>query len=479
MIKKTIKYLSLIALTLSTSVLVGQDKSQNKNKPNVIFILADDLGINALKCYGNSFVESPNIDNLYDEGIHFTNGYSSDPTCAPSRGAIITGQYVPRTSWYRVVDRYKKEKSTLENMKYLPPPNNIVKGMGKGIDPTKMSIARVFKANGYATAAYGKWHLGHGKLGITAHGFDEGYEMLGHYKYRTDPKQENVDPNEYSADRITANTIDFIERSVKSEKPFFAYVPYYLVHKPLEPKKEYLDHFNALYKGKSKLDKEEIQVLAMIKSLDESVGQLMDVVEKLGIEDNTIIVFTSDNGHYKTKGTNMFAKPYSGNKGQTLEGGIRVPYIFKWKGHITPKTVSTEPIIHVDLYPTLIGLSGNNTVDGYILDGENLTPILLDSKKKTNRDALIWEYTNYANYNVKKGTFASQWVNVIQMDGYKLTEVIETGEYYMYNLNKDPYETKEVIKNFPKQAEKMKKSLEEWKKDTGYVGPIPNPDYKG
>ena len=474
-----IKFRFIRVLFVATLLLSTVVSAQENKKPNVIFILADDLGINALNCYGNDYVESPNIDMLYNEGIHFTNGYSSDPTCAPSRGAIITGQYVPRSNWYRVVDRYRHQENTLKNMRYLPPENNFVEGKGKGIDPSKISIAKVFKANGYSTAAYGKWHLGHGVLGITAHGFDEGYEMLGHYKYRTDPKQDYVDPNEYSADRITANTIDYIERSVKSGKPFFSYVPYYLVHGPFETKPEYLKHFKDLYEGKSDLAEDEIQVLAMIKSLDESVGQLMDAVKRLGIEDNTIIVFTSDNGHYKTKGTNMFAKPYNGNKGKTLEGGIRVPYIFKWKGHIKPNTVSTEPIIHVDLYPTLVELSGNKLDDDYILDGENLTPILLDPKKKTNRNALVWEYTNYAGYSVRKQQFGSEWVNVIQMDGYKLTEVVESGDYYMYNLNDDPYETTEVIKNFPKQAKKMKKRLEKWKKHTGYVGPIPNPDYKG
>jgi len=468
-----------ILISVSSS-LVAQNKKGDATKPNVIFILADDLGINALNCYGNDYVESPNIDQLYNEGIHFTNGYSSDPTCAPSRGAIITGQYVPRTSWYRVADRFKGKKGarTLAHMKYLPPENNIVKGMGKGIDPTKQTIAKAFKANGYVTAAYGKWHLGHGKLGIRAHGFDEGYEMLGHYNYRTDPKQENVDPNEYSADRITANTIDFMKRSVKSGKPFFTYVPYYLVHKPLEPKPELLKYFKEKLKGDKFIGKDEITILAMIKSLDESVGQLMDAVKELGIEDNTIVVFTSDNGHYKTE-NNIYTKPYRGQKGVTYEGGIRVPYIFKWKGHIPAKTVSTEPIIHVDIYPTLIGLSGNKTVDGYILDGEDITPILLGKKKKTERDALMWEYTNYANYNPKSKTFASQWVNVIQMDGFKLTEVVETGEYYMYNLTEDPYETKEISADYPKVVKKLVKRLEQWKKDTGYVGPIPNPDYIG
>ncbi len=446
-------------------------------KPNVVFILADDLGINALNCYGNNLVESANIDKLYNEGMHFTNGYSNDPTCAPSRGSIISGQYVPRHKIYRVADRYKKSKVTLEHMKYLPPETNVVEGLGKGLSFDKVTIAHAFKNNGYVTAAYGKWHLGHGKLGITAHGFDEGYEMLGHYKYRTDPKQKNIDPNEYSADRVTANTIDFMERSVKSGKPFFTYVPYYLVHKPLEPKPEYLKHFKEILKNNPNVGPDEVKVLAMIKSLDESVGQLMDAIKKLGIEDNTIIVFGSDNGHYKTEG-NLFNKPYAGQKGQTLEGGIRVPYIFKWKGHIKPNTVSKEPIIHVDLYPTLVGLSGNKTTKNYILDGEDISPILLDKRKSMNRDALVWEYTNYANYNIKKGSFASEWVNVIQMDGYKLTEYVDTGKYVLYNLNIDPYETNNIAAKYPEIIKKQVKRLDKWKKETGYVGPIPNPDYK-
>jgi arylsulfatase A-like enzyme len=188
-------------------------------------------------------------------------------------------------------------------------------------------------------------------------------------------------------------------------------------------------------------------------------------------------VFTSDNGHYRTE-SNIFTKPYAGQKGLTLEGGIRVPYIFKWKNHIPAGTGSKEPIIHVDIYPTLLGIAGLKPVKGYILDGEDLTPVLLDPDKKTNRDALIWEYTNYANYNEKKGAFASEWVNVIQMDGYKLTEVVDNGKFILYNLNVDPYETTDIASSSPEIIKRLSDRLEEWKKEVGYVGPVPNPDYK-
>ncbi len=454
-----------------------KNQPEKKQKPNVLFILADDLGINATNCYGNKLVESPNIDKLYDEGMHFTNGYSNDPTCAPSRASIMSGQYVPRHKVYRVADRYKHQKGTLENMKFLPPAVNKVKGVGTGMSLDRVTIAEALKANGYTTAAYGKWHLGHGKLGIPYQGFDHGFEMTGHYTLKTNPKQDYpTDKSLYSSDLVTDSIIKFMTNSVKKGEPFFAYVPYYLVHKPLEPKPELLKYFKEKYKNNTDLGPQEIKVLAMIKSLDNNVGLLMNALKKLGVDDNTIVVFVSDNGHYKTE-HNIFDQPYRGVKGQTLEGGIRVPYIFRWNNHIKAKSESKEPIIHVDIYPTLLGLTKSKPAKDYILDGEDLSPILFEKTIKTKRDALVWEYTNYARYNKKRHSFASEWVNVIQMDGFKMTEVVETGEFYMYNLNKDPYETKEVAAEYPDVIAKLKARLEQWKEETGYQPPVPNPDY--
>ncbi len=457
----------------------AQTNTQNFDKqkqPNVVFILADDLGINALNCYGNTLVESPNIDRLFSEGMHFTNGYSNDPTCAPSRASILSGQYVPRHKVYRVVDRYKNDKKTLETMQFLPPEINKVKGSGAGLNLEHITIAEALKSNGYATAAYGKWHLGRKDLQIQNQGFDEGYEITKHYNFNTFPKQPDVDNTQYSADHVTEKTIDFIKKSKDSKTPFFAYVPYYLVHKPLEPKPEYLAHFKQKLKGNADVGNDEVKVLAMIKSLDESVGQLMQALTDLGLEDDTIVVFTSDNGHYKTE-SNIFNQPYAGVKGQTLEGGIRVPYIFKWKNKIKAGSTSTEPIIHVDIYPTLLGLTSTSKPENYILDGEDISSILLGVTKETKRDALVWEYTNYSRWNEKRKEFASQWVNVIQMDGFKMTEVIESNLYYLYNLNNDPYETNEVSSEFPDIMQKLKIGLEQWKIQTGYEQPKSNPNH--
>jgi len=447
----------------------------NSGKPNVIFILADDLGINALNCYGNNLVESPNIDRLYSEGMHFTNGYSNDPTCTPSRASIMSGQYVPRHQVYRVVNRFAKDEKTLNNMKFLPPDNYRKKGEGVGLASEKILIPEALKASGYTTAAYGKWHLGRASMGIPNQ-FDEGFAVTGHYTIKTEPKQD-IKANIYSSDLVTEKTIKFIKEAVKNSKPFFAYVPYYLVHKPLEPKPEYLKHFKTKLQGNKDIGEDELKVLAMIKSLDENVGQILEAVDGLGIEEETIIIFSSDNGHYKTE-SNIFTQPYKGVKGQTYEGGIRVPYIFKWNNKIKASSVSKEPIIHVDIYPTILEMTGTKPPENTILDGESLLTVLTHKNPKLVRDALIWEYTNYSRYNKKRKTFASEWVNVIQMNGYKLTEVIETNTYYLFNLNNDPYETSEVSESNPDIVKQLKERLEQWKVETAYEGPRPNPDYK-
>ena len=480
MVKKII-ILSIILIGLlsgCSSLAQHKDQQQTAKKPNVLFILADDLGINALNSYGNPIVESPHIDKLYAQGMHFTNAYSNDPTCAPSRASIMSGQYVPRHKVYRVSDRYKKQKNVLPHMRYLPPDSYKLPGSGVGLALDKVTLGEAFQQNGYLTSAYGKWHLGKNALGIPHQGFDKGYEITGHYNFKTSPHQEGIDTTQYSADYITKKTKEFIAEAVKQNKPFFSYVPYYLVHKPLEPKPEYLKYFEEKYKDSTHISHKEIVVLAMIKSLDDSVGELMDYLKKLGIEDNTIVVFTSDNGHYKTDNL-IFTRPYRGYKGLTYEGGIRVPLIFRWPLHIPAGSVSKEPVIHVDFYPTLLGLTGSEKPKNYILDGEDLTPVLTHPGTKTKRDALVWEYTNYARYNPKKKKFKSEWVNVIQKDGFKMTEVVEDGSYYLFNLNKDPYETKNVAKDYPEVIKRLKARLEKWKKDTGYEPPRKNPAFIG
>ncbi len=465
------RYMLIVVCLLNISTLYSQN-----SKPNVLFILADDLGVNALNCYGNQKVESPNIDQLAADGMRFTNGYANDPTCAPSRASIVTGQYVPRHGIYRVTDRHQQKKEWLSNMKYLPP--QILRPTGKqpGIDPEKITIAEALQAAGYATAAFGKCHFGTKDLSFRAHGFEEAVETTKHYDFKHEPAQTDILDNEYNADYTTRKGIDFMKRKVQKEQPFFLYMPYYLVHKPLEPKPEYLQYFKDKYGNE--FNDEILKVLAMIKSLDESVGQLLTALKELGIEENTMIIFASDNGHYKIK-DNFFNQPYRAYKGSTFEGGIRVPYIFKWKNKIAANATSAEPILHIDLYPTILGLTQTEVPADYILDGKDLTPVLSGEKSKLDRTALIWQYTNYAGFNQKKNSWRSSWVNVIQSEGYKMTEDVETGRYFLYNLNEDPYEKYEIAGERPEKLKQLRKLLEEWKSETGSELPRPNPDFMG
>ncbi|WP_044103731.1 sulfatase [Neolewinella persica] len=467
------RYLLIIILFSSCRL------SSTNNPPtptNVLFILADDLGINALGCYGNEYVETPNIDRLSREGMRFSNGYSADPTCAPSRGSIMTGQYVPRHGIYRVSDRYEQDSITLAAMRYLPPANHRPEGKGVGLDPTEITLAEAFKAGGYATAGFGKWHLGQGASAMGRQGFDQAVETTKHYGFKAEPAQTDILVNEYNADYTTRKGIAFMKEMKAAGKPFFLYMPYYLVHKPLEPKPGILAYFKK--KHGDKLSMETLQVLAMIKSLDESVGQLLAALEELGVVENTLVAFVSDNGHYKTNDA-IFNRPYRGNKGETLEGGIRVPYIFRMPGRIPAATKNAAPILHIDLYPTLLDMAGIDRPTEQVLDGESLVPLLEGQRVDTKREALIWQYTNYAGYNAKWGNFRSSWVNVIQSEGYKLTEDVETGKYTLFNLKTDPYEEREIAASNPEIIARLTARLASWKQHTGAETPRNNSEYSG
>ncbi|AZQ64860.1 hypothetical protein EI427_21790 [Flammeovirga pectinis] len=443
-----------------------------KERPNVVFILADDLGINALGCYGNQFVEAPAIDQLAKEGVRFTNAYSNDPTCAPSRASIMTGQYVPRHKIYRVSDRHKKEQKTLQHMQFLPPENNKPNGKGVGLSLDKVLIPEALKENGYATAGFGKWHLGTKELSMQNQGFNEAIETKKHYNFTQFPTQTDVLENEYNADYTTKKGIAFMEKQVNNNTPFFLFLPYYLVHKPLEPKPETYAHF----KEKYNFDEETTKVLAMIKNLDESVAKVLSSIKELGIEDNTLIIFASDNGHYKTN-HEMFTQPYRGYKGNTLEGGIRVPYIMKFAKKIKENQVSTSPIIHVDIYPTILSFTNTNLPKNHELDGVSLLPIITGKKEFLADRKLIWQYTNYARYNAKNNTFKTEWVNVIQYKGYKMTEYVESNTYTLFDLTTDPYEQHEISSISPKKIKELSALLQKWKKDTNAEIPRVNPAY--
>ena len=283
----------LTKLLLTACAFLPPTLSAENKKPNVIFILADDLGHGGLKCFGTDYLETPNIDQLCSEGMKFTNGLAAAPTCQPSRIAILSGQYSPRTNGYRVMDHHRGKEHLI---KYIVP-------QLEGLPLENHTINKCFTEAGYKTALYGKWHAGNYKKHLYPQyrGFDESYVVGSHYGSKrsvpvfTPPK--GIDNSEY----LTTKAMNFIEKAHEEKKPFFIYMPYYLVHAPLETKKELVEHFQEKLKDHKFLFRKpkDVPVMAaMTKHLDDCVGRLLKKVEDLGIEEETIVIFTSDS-HYR------------------------------------------------------------------------------------------------------------------------------------------------------------------------------------
>ena len=440
-----------------------------QQRPNVVFILADDLGLGGLNCFGTDWLETPNIDRLCHEGMKCTGGLAPYPTCKPSRAAILTGQYGPRTSVYRVVDRHKGKE---DKIRYHVPPNGEVL-------PDKVLMNQPFKQVGYATAMYGKWHISNEsnpEKHPLKYGFDEAIESHGlHYKAKINPPME-VPAETAVGEALTDKAIAFMDSSVKKGQPFFLYMPYFWVHGPVDADPELIAYFEKKLNGVDLIGTRTAEVptiAAMTKMLDEQVGRLLAALKDLGVEDDTIIVFTSDNGSYNAN----FTGSYRGRKGDTYEGGMRVPYIFKWNGQIKSGSDTAERIIGVDLYPTLLSLAGLPQPENHPLDGCDFAPLLLGQTQKLPDREVYCYFPKYAGFSKKTERWSQSWRNVLYSGNSKLTEYPEYDEYELYNLNEDPQEKKDLAKAIPEKTELLKSKLHRWMKGIGAPEMKLNPDY--
>ena len=465
--KKTKISLSLTAALLSTAAASAADAENSR--PNVIFILADDLGYNGLHCYGNDWLETPNIDKLCSEGMKFTNGLAAYPTCQPSRMAILSGQYGPRTGGYRVS---QKHKGFEQYIRWKVPEKSYL-----ALD--KITVAECFQKAGYATAMWGKWHVGNE---TTTHpskqGFDTAVSATGHYKLQHPAPAVTLPKGMCAEEYFTGLAEKFMEKAHKENKPFFIYMPYYFVHKPLEAKKGYIEHFkkklaDAGFEYRDKHPEETPVIAAMTKQLDECVGRLMKKTDELGISSRTIIVFSSDNGSYNYD----FTGKNRGRKGDTYEGGMKVPYIFVWPGKIKAGTISDAHIIGVDLYPTLLSLAGIKPPENYPLDGVSLAPILLNKEKSLSERSIYCFYPKYAQYKKPQKHWTFSWRNVIWDKNFKLIEYPEYGEYELFDLADDPVEKHNLANEKPELKDTLKGKLHQWLKDIHAPKLEPNPGY--
>ena len=448
----------------------SEKKLQKLKKPNILFIMADDLGWKDVGCMGSKYYETPNIDRLASQGKIFTDAYTCAPNCAPTRACLVSGQYSPRHGLYTVrtavrgVDSLRK-LVPVENRKFV---NN-----KPVLDTSVVTIAETLKRNGYVTAHIGKWHLGGPPYYCPeSQGFDIniGGGHGGHtgqwespkpyFSPYNNPTLEDGPEGEYLTDRLTEEAVSFIENN--QDNPFFLYLPYYSPHSPHRAKEQEIEKFK---KKEPWNGHNEPVYAAMIHSVDRGVGRLMKILEQLNLKKETMVIFYSDNGGvggYREDSINWWSitsqKPLRGGKGMFYEGGIRVPLVICWPGKIKPGSICNTPVISVDFYPTFLEIAGIAKNKRKILDGESLLPLLTD-RGSFSREAIYWHFPCYLEG--REGTFRTCPVGVIRSDNFKLMEFFEDNRLELYNLKDDPNEQNNLAldKRYQEKLNEMKAEL--------------------
>ena len=450
---------------------------QLDKKPNFVFILIDDLGWADVGCYGSSFYETPNIDKLARQGTRFTNAYAAGPVCSPTRASIMTGKYPARLKLtnFLVGDRRGK----LNPAYYV-----------RQVSLEEVTMAEALKEGGYVTCFVGKWHLGGKSFWPEDQGFDIniGGTNSGSPKsyfwpqWRGNPPIEGR-PGEYLTDRLTDEAIKFLEAN--KDKPFLLYLAHYTVHLPLQAKEDLIKKYQTkaanlpLPKSPRFLSEGNWQTrqvqdhpvfAAMVQSMDESIGRVNNKLKELGIADNTIVIFTSDNGGTSTaEGHPTSNVPLRAGKGWLYEGGIREPLIMKWPGVNKPNSICNEPVISTDFYPTILEMAGLSFKHQQHIDGVSIVP-LLKGGKSLDRKAIFWHYPHYSN----QGGGPS---GAVRAGDYKLIESYEDSHVELYNVKEDISEKTNLADRMPQKTAELHEMLKKWLKEVDAQMPTPNPDY--
>jgi len=462
------------------------------DRPNIIFILIDDMGWRDLVSYGSTFYETPNVDILAGSGMRFTDAYAACPVCSPTRASIMSGKYpanVGVTDWIDWGGKIHPCRGKLVDAPYI-----------NHLPLEEKSLAGVLKEAGYNTWHIGKWHLGGEKYHPDKHGFElniGGCHMGSPYKGYFSPygieTLEDGPEGEYLTDRLTDDAIELIR--TRKDKPFFMNLWYYAVHTPIQPKKEDcekfrekakklgLDKIQALVEGENfptehkrrlKVTRRVVQsdpaYAGMIYNLDWNIGRILQVLEQTGQAENTIIIFTSDNGGLATaEGSPTCNFPLNEGKGWMYEGGVREPLIIKWPGVVKSGSICNEPVTSPDFYPTILEMAGLPLLPKQHRDGISMMPLLKGAQTLEKR-AIYWHYPHYGNQG---GTPGSS----IRMGDYKLLEFFEDGRLELYNLREDIGEETNLAGKMPELAKKMHEMLIHWRLSVEAKIPSVNPNF--
>ncbi|GAA5497336.1 arylsulfatase [Rubritalea halochordaticola] len=456
------KLLRLSALLLVPIVAKAADK------PNILLIYADDHGYTDIASMGSDFYETPNLDKLKSQSLSFTNGYASCANCAPSRASLMSGVYSARHKVYTVGSSARGKSSKRK----LIPIKNV-----ETLDPKFTTLPEAMKAAGYATCHAGKWHVSGDP---TKYGFDKNfggnhaggpYTGKGYFSPYNNPNLPDGPVGEHLPDRLSREVNGWINEQHKADKPFFAYMAFYSVHTPIQARKDLAEKYEAKEKGENH---KHAKYAAMVEAMDQAIGNLLNNLEEQGLADNTIVVFTTDNGPF---GGVSNAKPLRGVKGMFYEGGIRVPFFVRWPGKSKAGSSSDIPVHQTDLFPTLAMAGGAELPE--TLDGVNLVDVV-EGKELPSR-ALFWHFPCYLQGSYD-GAHTKGWratpCSVIREGDWKLVQYFEDDSVELFNLKEDLSESKDLSKTNPRKVTELLAKLKAWQEASGADIPTEkNPDY--
>lgn len=462
--------------------------SESEQKPmNFVFFLVDDLGWADLSCYGSKFYETPHIDALADSGMRFTQGYAACPVCSPTRASILTGRHPVRVDITDWIPGMATSRAKDAKFKHVEDRGNLAL--------SETTIAEVLKKRAdYITFFAGKWHLGDKGHWPTDQGFDfnvggnsKGSPPGGYYGPWSNPTLKAKSKDEYLTERLTDESIKFLDQQSKTDKPFLLYLSYYNVHTPITPYKKRAKHFEEKFlksfggktpivkehEGQSRARQDNASYASMIAAVDDSVGAIIQRLEDLNLSDNTAVFFFSDNGGLCTlrnRAGPTSNLPLRSGKGWLYEGGVREPMIVRVPGLAKPKSICDTPVVSMDFFPTMMELAGLKTDARLHVDGQSLVPLLRGEKLGEKLDGqkrdFFWHYPHYHGSSWKPGAS-------IRSGDWKLIEFYHYDNFELYNLAEDPGERNDLSKAEPDKAQALREKLSRWQRSMNAKMPQP------
>ncbi|MBN1509806.1 MAG: sulfatase [Sedimentisphaerales bacterium] len=445
------------AILSSLNSVMGAS-TRDRDRPNAVFILADDLGRGQVGCYGNPFYETPNIDRLAREGMRFTDAYAACPVCSPTRASIMTGKYPARlhiTDFIAGGDFPHERLRQPDWQKFLP--------------LEEFTLGELFEKRGYVTASFGKWHLSTAKLPPASAPYDpdkQGFDET--FLCEKPSSKQGPESDAHHVEEITRKSLAFLERH--RDEPFFLLMAHCSIHAPIMSKACLVARHKA--KGGANRPENNPVIAAMMEELDGSVGRVLQRLEELKLADNTIVIFFSDNGGLEADAKQT---PLRSGKANLYEGGIRVPFIVRWPGVVKPGITCGEPVISTDFFPTFRDILQARDAGQGPIDGVSLLPLLAGTGS-VNRPAIYWHYPHYHGSSVGP-------CGAVRARDYKLIEWFDESVHAdrhrleLYNLKDDPGERDDLAARRPAKAEQMHRMLELWRCDVGAQIMSPNRDY--